>query len=95
MPNEDSENDKIEAAFYAAMESNFTEEELDSIGMEDDSVTVSFTDGSAMQFMGVDSTRLIANLSRIGFAQMVDGTGARVTIFAYTITSIIAEGKKA
>lgn len=90
----DLDKDKIEAAFYAALEAEYTEEELANLEMDNDNVTVMFVDGTGMEFKGVNSTKLVANLAAMGFAQMMDESGARVTIFAHTITSLIAEGSQ-
>ena len=88
------DKDKVEAAFYAAMESEFSEQELEDLGMKDANVTVMFVDGTGMEFKGVDSNRLVANLAQLGYAEMVDATGQRVTIFAHNITTLVAEGSQ-
>lgn len=88
------EKDKIEAAFYAAVESEWDEEDLDDLSLKDALVTVTFVDGTGMEFHGVDSNRLVANLAALGYAQMMDATGARVTIFAHNIVSLVAEGSQ-
>lgn len=90
----DMDKDRVEAAFYAALEAEYTEEELENLEMDNDNVTVTFVDGAAMEFRGVNSIKLVTNLATMGFAQMMDDSGARVTIFAHTITSIIAEGSQ-
>lgn len=88
----DFDKDKIEAAFYAAIEQNYDDDEIESLEMEDDQVTVCFIDGSEMVFRGVNSTKLVASLAAIGLAQLMDESGARITIFTHNIQYITAEG---
>jgi len=91
---DESDKRKIEAAFYAAVESQFTEEELEHLSLEDEDVVISFVDGSEQHLAGVDTTKLVANLASMGFASMIDEAGRRLTIFAHNIISITADGKQ-
>lgn len=88
----DFDKDKIEAAFFAALEAEYTDEELENLEMDNDNVTVTFVDGTGMEFRGVNSTKLVTNLATLGLAQMMDESGVRVTIFAHTIISVEAKG---
>ena len=88
------DDDTIEDVFYKALGDAFTDEELSQLEMEDATFTVFFTDGTSLPFHQVDSNKVLASLARHGFAQMMDVTGARITLFAHGIMYMVAEGSQ-